>query len=370
MNKSNIDNCKPVYLKSEFDIFQYKKIFLIGNIDINYKYLDFINLGLKFIPCFNRFDLYFFLYNFYTSLNRLNTFSFYESNNNKNINFEKSYTQNSDILLKFLKKQFPRKNSNLNFILNSTNNFRNSFLDSFLKYFSTNNDFNDSFNLNLLKATIRNIKKNEIIVSSADKNIGTCLIESKIYYKLCLEHLNNDKIYTKIHTNPLEKISKEYDIQFNYLRCNGHISSHLFKVLSEYYSNHKKLANFKILPKLHKNKFGIRPLVNCSNSISSAISKILDFFFKPLVTNHYSYIKDSQDLILKTTNKKFSNNIKLFSADFESLYTNIPLDDCIEIITTIISKYEFYHISTVGFNILFKPFSFLFSIFLRRNLIL
>ena len=59
-------------------------------------------------------------------------------------------------------------------------------------------------------------------------------------------------------------------------------------------------------------------------------------------------------MILKTTNKKFSNNIKLFSADFESLYTNIPLDDCIEIITTIISKYEFYHISTVGFNILLK----------------
>ena len=333
-------------------------MFLIGNINIHPKSLEFINLGLKFIPSFNRFDLYFFLSNFYNSLSKLNKFSFFESNNQKNKvskdNLEKSFRQSSDSLLKFLKKEFPKKSTNLNFILKSTNNFRNLFLDNFFEFFSKNNDFSDSFNLNLLKSTIYNLKKNQIIVTSADKNICTTLIESKIYHTLCYDHLNNANIYSKIDNNPLDLLYERFLSQFDYLHNNGHISSHLYRVMIDYISKNKKLANFRILPKLHKNKLGIRPLVNCSNSISSGISKILDFFFKPLVSNHYSYIKDSQDLLLKTKDLKFDKNIKLFSADFESLYTNIPLDECIEIITLIISEHSCFHISIVGFNSLLK----------------
>ena len=40
----------------------------------------------------------------------------------------------------------------------------------------------------------------------------------------------------------------------------------------------KKQSNFKILLKLHKSKFGVRPLVNCSNSVTSCISKIFRFY--------------------------------------------------------------------------------------------
>jgi hypothetical protein len=238
--------------------------------------------------------------------------------------------------------------------LKSTNNFRVSFLNNFLKDFSKNKDFNHSFDLELLKSTINNIKKNNIIVSSADKNVGTCLIESKIYYELCLEHLNNGDIYSKIDYNPLNTVIDNFNNQLNSLHDNGHISSKLFKTMIEFISNNNKLANFKILPKLHKSKFGIRPLVNCSRSFSSAISKVLDFFFKPIVYSHFSYLKDSQDLILKTTDKSYGKNLKLYSADFESLYTNIPIDECIEIITIIMSKYSYFHISPVGFNILLK----------------
>lgn len=227
-------------------------------------------------------------------------------------------------------------------------------MDNFFEFFSKNNDFSDSFNLDLLKSTIYNLKKNQIIVTSADKNIGTTLIESKIYHSLCYDHLNNGNIYSKIDNNPLDLLYERFLSQFDYLHNNGHISSHLYRVMIDYISKNKKLANFRILPKLHKNKLGIRPLVNCSNSISSGISKILDFFFKPLVSNHYSYIKDSQDLLLKTKDLKLDNNIKLFSADFESLYTNIPLDECIEIITLMISEHSCFHISIVGFNSLLK----------------
>lgn len=313
---------------------------------------------MKFIPSFNKFDLYFFLSNLYNSLDKLNTFSFYESNSNghKSLssNISKSMSHNSDSFLNYLKKQFPKKKTNLNFILKSTHNFRNEFLDNFMLHFSKFNDFSHSFELKLLKSTINNIKKNNVIVTSADKNIGTVLIESKIYHKLCLDHLSDETIYSEITENPLDKILSVFIKDLNYLHDNGHIISSLFKKLINTLNDNKSLPNFRIMPKLHKTKLGIRPLINCSKSISSILSKLLDFYFKPIVQKQYSYIKDSQDLILKNINKKFEKNSQLYSADFESLYTNIPIDDCIHIISIIVSNYSFYEVNTVAFNVLLK----------------
>ena len=109
---------------------------------------------------------------------------------------------------------------------------------------------------------------------------------------------------------------------------------------------YKKLAKFRILLKLHKpNKFGIRPLINCSNTTLSVLSKILDYIFKPIVMKHFSFIKDSQNLIQLTSKVRYKDNEKLYSADFESLYTNIPLDKAIDIIMQMVSSYTFNDIS-------------------------
>lgn len=223
-----------------------------------------------------------------------------------------------------------------------------------MTHFSNFNDFSDSFHLKLLKSTIYNIKKNDIIVTNADKNIGTVLIESRIYFKLCFDHLSDKTIYLEIDDNPLDKIYNDIMSNLNYLHDNGHIISSLFILLKNTLNNNKTLANFRIMPKLHKTKLGIRPLINCSRSITSVLSKLLDFYFKPIVHNHFSYIKDSQDLILKNVDKKFEKNSQLYSADFESLYTNIPIDDSIHIISTIIAKYTYFEINAVAFNSFLK----------------
>ena len=131
--------------------------------------------------------------------------------------------------------------------------------------------------------------------------------------------------------------------------CN-HISDKLFKCFNSNF-NFKKLASFRILAKLHKeNKFGVRPLVNCSNTTLSIISKFLDFTLKPFITEHFSYIKDSQNLIQLLDNYKCNTNTSLFSADFESLYTNIPLNEAIEIISDFISNKPNTEFSGCGFK--------------------
>ncbi len=103
------------------------------------------------------------------------------------------------------------------------------------------------------------------------------------------------------------------------LKENNHISQKLYNC---FYRNihYKKLPNFRILAKLHKElKFGVRPLVNCANTTLSIISKFIDFTLKPFIISHFSFIKDSQHLMQKLEDFKCNSNTSLFSADFESL---------------------------------------------------
>lgn len=223
------------------------------------------------------------------------------------------------------------------------NSFRKEFLSIILNL--TNSNTNFITHISKLRKTLLNLKNNNITVTKADKNIGIILINTNLYYNLCIEHLVNDNTYKKIKYNPQFNIYKKAYRIINELFDTGNISKKLLEVILSNLK-YKKLAKFSILIKLHKlNKFGVRPLINCSNTTLTILSKLLDFIFKPIVMEHFSFIKDSQNLIQLTKKIRYEENVKLYSADFESLYTNIPLQKAIIIIMQLISLYNFSEIS-------------------------
>ena len=71
------------------------------------------------------------------------------------------------------------------------------------------------------------------------------------------------------------------------------------------------------------------------------MNKLQKFGFRPLINS-----PNSQNLIQLTKNKRFDSNLKLYSADFESLYTNIPLDKALDVIMQMVSVYKFNEISS------------------------
>ena len=329
---------KTLYLNTPFLICKSRpNIFEIGNIKTDSNILDIISFGLKYIPNFKKIDLFYILYNFYISLNRLNTNSMFNLKAKKLNVFSNAISVKKDTINNYLTKEFPIKPALLG-SLSFINIFRREFLSNIHLFYNTNHQTNN-LNINSLRKIIISLKKENITVTSADKNIGIILIDTNLYYKLCIEHLINANTYKKIEFNPQFLIfnkAKNVLLKLNNL---GHISNSLFKTIMPKLIN-KKLANFRILIKLHKiNKFGVRPLINCSNTTLSVISKTLDFYFKPIVSKHFSFIKDSQNLIQLTNNIIYDNKFSIFSADFESLYTNIPLDKSIEIIMQMVSTY-------------------------------
>lgn len=153
--------------------------------------------------------------------------------------------------------------------------------------------------------------------------------------------------------DPLENITKNINDVLEKLLNDKSISKKLYKLL---FVKNSKIGTIRILPKLHKNKFGIRPIISYKSNPTNNLCILLDLILRPFVEKSESYIKDSQNLIQKCKKKKFPLNTKLFTFDVVSLYTNIEHQKCIDLICEfLIDKIDhFQDLNIVGFREILK----------------
>ena len=311
------------------------------------KHLKFINTGLKFVPTFNRIDLYFLIFNFYNSLHSLNNNVIYKSSSINTINT----SNNNPHLIKYLNKNFPYPKKNM-FTLNNSKEFYKLYFTNLLKEFN-NTNYNNSSSFSFFDKLLRAIKYKDIIITQCDKNVGIAIFQSSIYNSLCISHLQDTNTYSHLPLNPQSQLLNSARKLLLDLNSKNHISSNLASKLLDTIQQ-KKLPKFRALPKLHKPNFDIRPLINCSNSTTSCMSKTIDFYLKPIMANHFTYLKDSQFLLQKIHDLSLDLDSELLTADFSSLYTNIPLDDCITVISDIIKHHNLDQINASGFHSLLQ----------------
>jgi hypothetical protein len=124
----------------------------------------------------------------------------------------------------------------MNIRFNYFNNFSNT---------QINQDHNvSSSQLYFLKKFIIN-KPFKII--QCDKNIGTAIDSYELQNQLCINHLNDTKIYQELDYNPLnETIDKMEKLKHLSLKKDLNISLNLLM------TKNSKIGKFRILCKLHK----------------------------------------------------------------------------------------------------------------------
>ena len=84
------------------------------------------------------------------------------------------------------------------------------------------------------------------------------------------------------------------------------------------------------LPKVHKENAPIRPIISSIGTFNYELASYLDKLIKPELNNSKVILKDSFDFVNKIS--KISNeNYTMVSFDVESLFTNIPINETIEI---------------------------------------
>jgi hypothetical protein len=189
-------------------------------------------------------------------------------------------------------------------------------------------------------------------IIECDKNIGVCFIDTKLYNQFAIQQLNNKDIYLKLNRDPLKEVTCLIENKLKSLVDHRHISK---KVFSKLINKNNKLGVFRLLAKLHKDKLGFRPIINCVNHPTMFLCLLIDLILQEFVKETSSFILDSQNLIQKSHNKYFPKNTTLYTCDFESLYSNIDLSQALTILTEFINKnFKSNDISTIGFHEILK----------------
>jgi hypothetical protein len=86
------------------------------------------------------------------------------------------------------------------------------------------------------------------------------------------------------------------------------------------------------LPKIHKDGVPIRPIISACGTYNYKLAKYLVQILTPLISNSKYIIKDTFDFVNKVSKLPINNNQIMISFDVESLFTNIPTLETIEII--------------------------------------
>jgi hypothetical protein len=248
----------------------------IGNINffnfssIYYDIISILDHGFKFIPNFKSNHFSFFqniLKNFENELLHINSNIFFKSKDNSsssssNIHSENlnkdSYYLNFDNFFRstLIKKKF---NFSSLFVKKETIDFKFEFFKNV-----SNINFNEKLS-NLEYSKLISIQKFNLKkyfkVLDCDKNIGAAIISNELFNSISLDHLNSCSSYKKLDSNPLSNTISLINDKLKFLLDNKHISKKLFNHLLP--STDSKLGTFRFLPKLHKSKFSIRPIINC-----------------------------------------------------------------------------------------------------------
>lgn len=182
------------------------------------------------------------------------------------------------------------------------------------------------------------VNNKKIIIRPADKGGNWIVLNKNLYENEIFSQLDNRLFYSPIFNSRAKFTSQKLKIWFNLLHKNKFITSAERNYLIPI--NTFKNRKFYTLPKIHKDSWFYpnfipkgRPIVSNSNCESSAAAQFIDYFLQPIVQNINSYIKNTDHFIALISRLQLPHNSILFTMDVTSLYTNVPIQPAIDLIS-------------------------------------
>ena len=179
-----------------------------------------------------------------------------------------------------------------------------------------------------LSKAMFDLKKNdEIMIMKADKG-GKVVVMDKIDYSEKMDVLLNDEnTYKEIRSDPLKKWQQSFNKKIKTLLYRDY--PELYKKFQSYLPSHSYMYG---LPKLHKAGIPMRPITSTRNSVTYNLASWLAKQLSPALGKiSQSHLKDTCDFVEKIKGINLHNK-RLVSFDVESLYTRVPIEDCIDIL--------------------------------------
>jgi len=194
---------------------------------------------------------------------------------------------------------------------------------------------------------LRALRANDdVVIKGADKGGAVVVMQKTLYRQEALRQLHNTKYYRPLPGPIYTETAQKLTVIVDHLKREGYITAKQHEFLKPDI-NKIEPRYFYLLPKIHKQHSAWphplmppgRPIVADLASDSSNICKYIDFFLKPLAVQHAAYLKDTYDFLDKVKGKRIEPHWILFTADVESLYTNMRFD---RILYTIAHMFNLY----------------------------
>ncbi|KAK3748690.1 hypothetical protein QZH41_006282 [Actinostola sp. cb2023] len=189
----------------------------------------------------------------------------------------------------------------------------------------------------LVKALNRLKKRDDIVITKPDKGSGVVIMDRDEYTRLLQEaSVDDTSKFVPIddkrpkqrgrppkHFHPLLQKEKEIHTVVHQI---------LPKPIAVSVSpNGSRLAHLYGLPKTHKEKLSMRPILSASGTYNYHIAKWLEEKLSPLSVNEYT-INDTFGFSDEIRKFSIKENDILVSYDVTSLFTNVPLKETINIL--------------------------------------
>ena len=197
--------------------------------------------------------------------------------------------------------------------------------------------------------TLNKLKNNkDIVILLADKNLGPVVLDRSTYIKRVLhDHLLNKNTYRQLSPNEAHRSLKDIHEQLISIFDSPYTTSQTSLSPSErtyfkraLHSSKHRIPTFYGLVKVHKTPWQLRPVVSCCGSLLARVSSWVDYHLQSIRYTIPSFIKDSEELQKQLLQLSIPYNTKIFTCDAISMYTNIDIDHCIEILTKWFDKYK------------------------------
>ncbi|CAF3195184.1 unnamed protein product [Rotaria socialis] len=170
---------------------------------------------------------------------------------------------------------------------------------------------------------------NSIVVTRPDKGRGIVLMNKSDYLSKMHAILSDSAKFSCLFDDPT--ITRESSLMrlLNRLKNNGHISLDFWSMAKPIGSTPGRLYG---LPKIHKQDKPLRPVLSSIGTYNYGLAKALKKMLSKIIRNE-AVIKDTFAFVNQLRSlPKSASKYKMVSFDISSLYTNIPLNETIEII--------------------------------------
>ena len=178
-----------------------------------------------------------------------------------------------------------------------------------------------------------------IVISKADKGNAVVIQDIDSYRSKILDLLKQDGKFSKLKSD--ETVMREKRLHVYLKSLNNATRS---KKLSD--MNYKRIAPCGSkagvlygLPKIHKDNCPLRPIISAVGTYNYKLAKFLVEILTPHVNVNSKYvIKDTFDFVNKVAHLNTNVDKSMLSFDVESLFTNIPTLETIDIILKLVYK--------------------------------